>query len=335
MKLGILTGYKGYTEYIEACRELNIEYEVIDILSSDWMSEIKRSVDLIDGYLVRPICEFQEQKSIYDERLHFLSEYFHKPLYPDYKSLYIYESKRMMSAFMEFHNIPHCNTKVFMTEAEALAYFKTASYPKVQKSNIGSAGLTVSFIKNEKQAKRLVRRAFGYRGGKICCGIAPVIKKYGIPFRISGLEQKHYMIVQDFHKIKWEWRVIKVGNSYMGHQKLLKGDKASGSGLVGWVAPPEELLYMVKDICEKGGFDVMDVDIFETEDGQYLVNELQAIFGSYLPYQMKVDNRPGRFVYSEDKGFVFEEGEFNRIGSKLLFVADFVKKLKRNNPTYK
>ncbi|MGM9806359.1 MAG: RimK family alpha-L-glutamate ligase [Candidatus Aphodosoma sp.] len=327
MKLGILTGYKGYTEYIEACRELNIEYEVVDILTSDWMANIKRTADGIDGYLVRPLCAFQEEKSIYDERLHFLSEYFHKPLYPNYKSLYIYESKRMMAAFMEFHGIPHTETKVFINADEALDYFKTTSYPKVQKSNIGSGGSTVSFIRNYRQAKHLVRQAFGFRGGNICRGIAPIKKKLGIPFRVTGLEQKHYMIVQDFHEIKWEWRIIKVGNSYMGHQKLLKGNKASGSGLVGWVAPPEELLYMVKDICDKGNFDVMDADIFETVDGQFLVNELQAIFGSYLPYQMRINDRPGRYVYIENRGFVFEEGEFNRIGSKLLFVEDFVKKL--------
>ena len=74
-------------------------------------------------------------------------------------------------------------------------------------------------------------------------------------------------------------------------------------------------------------FAEMGVDVFETLEGEYLVNEIQAIFGSYLPYQMKIDGRPGRFVYSDEKGFVFEEGEFNRLNSKLLFVEDFVKKL--------
>ena len=93
--------------------------------------------------------------------------------------------------------------------------------------------------------------------------------------------------------------------------------------------PPQELLCLAKDICDKGGFDVMDVDVFETLEGEYLVNEIQAIFGSYLPYQMKINGKPGRFVYLNEKGFVFEEGEFNRLNSKLLFVEDFVRKLMR------
>ncbi len=329
MKLGILTGYERYTEYVDACEELDVDYEVIDFLSADWLQNIKRSVDSIDGYLVTPLVAFQEHKSIYDERLHFLSEYFHKPIYPNYKSSYIYESKRMMASFLDFYNIPHPNTNVFISAVDALKYFETSSFPKIQKSNIGSGGLTVSLIKNRRQAKRIIRKIFGYHNGLFCFGLSPLLKRYGIPFPLSGLSQKHNMIVQDYHKIKWEWRIIKVGNSYMGHQKLLKNGKASGSGLVGWVAPPEKLLYMVKDICQKGDFDVMDVDIFETIDGEFLVNELQAIFGSYLPYQMKINDRPGRYIYSEKNGFVFEEGEFNRFGSKLLFVEDFISKLSR------
>ena len=176
----------------------------------------------------------------------------------------------------------------------------------------------------------IANKIFGLKDGLLSHGLSPVYKKFGIPVKLTGCSQKNYMILQSFHKIKWEWRILKIGNSYFGHQKLLKGDKASGSGLVGWVKPPEELLYMAKDICDKGGFDVMDVDIFETIEGEFLVNEIQAIFGSYLPYQMKIDGKPGRYVYSEKDGFIFEEGEFNRFGSKLLFVEDFVSILNKN-----
>ena len=137
------------------------------------------------------------------------------------------------------------------------------------------------------------------------------------------------MIVQDFHKIKWEWRVLKIGNSYFGHQKLLKGNKASGSGLVGWVMPPIQVLNLAKSVCDKGGFAAMAVDIFETVDGRLLINEIQAQFGSYLDYQMMVDDKPGRLVYSDEKGFVWEEGVFNRLNSCLLRVQNFVEILSK------
>lgn len=232
-----------------------------------------------------------------------------------------------MAAFLEFYNIPHAKTFVFINKQSALDFIRTATFPMVQKSNIGAGGSAVTIISNKHQAKRIANKIFGFKEGLLSHGLSPIYKKFGIPVKLTGCSQKNYMILQSFHKIKWEWRILKIGNSYFGHQKLLKGDMASGSGLVGWVRPPEELLYLTKDICDKGYFDVMDVDIFETIDGKYLVNEIQTIFGSYLPYQMKIDGKPGRFVYSEENGFLFEEGEFNILGSKLLFVEDFINKV--------
>lgn len=327
MKLGILTGHKGYIDYIKACDYLNIEYEIVDILSDNWISNLKESAQHVDGFLAKPLCYFQEDKDIYDERIYAIEKYLKKPIYPNVDALYLYESKRKMASFLEFYDIPHVKTRIFLNKESATKYFESAQFPLVQKSNFGSGGNTVTYIKNKSQAKKLTKKAFGTARGGFCTGIMPHMEKFPI-IPLWGISQKHYMIVQDYHQIKWEWRILKIGNTYQGHQKLLKNGKASGSGLVGWVAPPKHLLYMVKDICEKGNFDVMDVDIFETEDGQFLVNELQAIFGSYLPYQMKINNVPCRYVYSETDGFVFEKGEFNIFGSKLLFVEDFIDKLK-------
>ena len=76
-------------------------------------------------------------------------------------------------------------------------------------------------------------------------------------------------MVQKFEKIKWEWRIVKIDESYFGHKKLLVGKFASGSDLKGWEKPPDELLYLVKEICERGSFYSMNVDIFETEDGRF------------------------------------------------------------------
>jgi hypothetical protein len=141
--------------------------------------------------------------------------------------------------------------------------------------------------------------------------------------------QKDYFIVQDYVKdILHEWRILKIGDCYFGHQKLLKGEFASGSGLVGWVAPPRVLLDMVREICEKGDFMCMDVDIFETKGGKYSINELQATFGSYLDYQMSINGHHGRYVY-KDGDFVFEEGDFNVFGSTKLKIENFIGILKQ------
>lgn len=325
MKIGVLKGYIDWYSYVLACQELHIDYEIIDILASNWLQNLQKAN--VDGFLSRPPCRFQEWKTIYDERLFFIYKYLNKPLYPNFNSLYIYENKRNMASFLEFYNIPHAKTWVFIDKKEAIQHLKQMDFPVVLKSNIGAGGTEVSIIHSYWNARYKIQKIFGSKEGMFCQGLSSVLWKFGIPFFLTGTAQKHYLLVQEFHKIKWEWRILKIGNSYFGHQKLLKGNKASGSGLVGWIKPPEELLYMAKDICDKGCFEVMDIDIFETIDGEYLVNELQAVFGSYLPYQMCIDGKPGRYVYSDREGFVFEEGEFNRLNSKLLYVQDFVEKM--------
>lgn len=330
MKIGILSGFGGWSEsYRKACEELKVAHVMIDIESSQWMENIKAVDNEIDGYIASPPCLFQEYKTIYDERLFFIDQFFKKPIYPNYKSCYIYESKRNMASFLDFYDLPHAKTRVFSKKNEAIEYLRQATYPIVVKSNIGAGGTAVYIVDSFGKAKRIANKIFGCHNGLICSGNKPTSDKYFIPIGLSGQSQKHNMIVQDFHKIKWEWRVLKIGNSYFGHQKLLKGNKASGSGLVGWVMPPIEVLNLAKSVCDKGSFDVMDVDIFETVDGRLLINEIQAQFGSYLDYQMMVDDKPGRLVYSDEKGFVWEEGVFNRLNSCLLRVQNFVEILSK------
>lgn len=326
MKLGILTDvYEHYKLYEKSCIELNIEYVIIDALSSSWLENLQKNLDC-DGYLVRPPHEFQEHNDVFMERLYFLNKELGKPIYPSYEELRLYENKRNMVSWLQIHKFPHPNTKVFIEKSEALEYIENCKYPIVIKSNIGSSATGVKIVKSKSEAKKIINNVFGRFHPLFAIGQPQKRKKFGINIPVFGNVQKHTILIQEYHKIKWEWRIIKIDNSYFGHQKLLKDEFASGSGLVGWVEPPKELLDMVRNICDKGNFNSMAVDIFETEDGKYLVNELQSIFGSYNDSQMYIDGVPGRFKYIDGK-FIFEKGVFNRFGSYLLRVEHFIKLL--------
>ena len=72
----------------------------------------------------------------------------------------------------------------------------------------------------------------------------------------------------------------------------------------------------------------MDLDIFETDDGRYLVNELQSVFGTVRPYQMLVKSKAGRYLYNYDaKAWHFEEGIFCQNGCCNLRVQALVERL--------
>lgn len=323
MKLGILTDtFKHFKLYEDSCTALNVEHVTIDFLNSNWYENLIPHLDC-DGFLVRPTHEFQEYNDVYMERLYFLNKVLLKPIYPSYEELKLYENKRNMASWLKIHNFPHPKTLVFIDKSEAHTYIKQCKYPIVAKSNIGAGSTGVNIIKNYKAAKKLINNIFGRIRPALTIGQPQYIKKFGMNIPTYGVAQKHTIIIQEFHDIKWEWRIIKIGNSYFGHQKLLKGQFASGSDLVGWQPPPKHLLEMVKSICDIGGFYSMAVDIFETKDDLFLINELQSLFGSYLDYQMLINKVPGRYRYINNE-FVFEEGEFNKYGSYLLRVEHFI-----------
>jgi len=326
MKLGILKAWEdNYKTYISACEFLKVQYTVIDILSENWIDDIKKSD--CDGFLCHPPCDIQERKSIYDEKLYFITHFMQKKIYPSFDELYIYENKRNMSYFLETFNYPHPKTRVYSRKNDALKFIETTSYPIVFKTNIGAGASGVTIVKNKKDALKLINQVFG-RFHKAAATIGKIywVKYKGIPLPKFGTIQKHYVVVQDFYQIKWEWRIIKIGNTYAGHQKLLNGDFASGSNLVGWKKPPEKLLKLVKYIAQQHNFYSVAIDIFETEDKQFLINEIQSLFGSYLPYQMKIEEKKGVFKFEKNE-FIFYEGEFHQDASNRLRVKHFIELL--------
>lgn len=329
MKIGIFKGFSSAQTKLaaDACKDLGIEYEIVDILSSNWIDNIKHSG--CDGFYCMSTCASIEKKQILDERYFFVSQLMGYPIYPNYLGLFIHENKRNMAAWLEYNGYPLTPTKVFTNKNEACAYFDKCAYPLVFKANLGSAASKVRIIRTRAQARRFTRHVFPKDGiALLNVGKIYSTKTHGIKVPDLSSPQKDYLIVQEYKDILHEWRIIKIGDSYFGHQKLLKGNFASGSGRVGWVAPPRELLLLVKDICEKGKFPCMDVDIFETKDHQYFINELQTSFGSYADSQMYIDGKPGRYKYVNGE-FVFEEGFFNTFGSSRLKLEHFVNILKK------
>lgn len=332
MRLGILKSFSEIDDliqsYIDACKLEGVDFVLLDLLDENWIENIIDS--RVDGILVRVKGNIQEQKSLFDERLMIINEELGIPIYPTRKELYLYENKRMYAYWLQVNNLPHVATHIFYTKQTAFKFLDTAKFPLVFKTNTGASSSGVQIVKSKLLAKWYLHLIFGFFDARLSFGKTSFGKLGFLPIPKFGMSQKHYAIIQDFIPIKWEWRIIKIGDSYFGHQKLLKGLFASGSDLIGWVKPPKELLYLVMRVCDIGKFDSMAMDVFESIEGEYYINELQSLFGSFLPFQMRIDNIPGRYVYIDGE-FVFEKGEYNILNSNVLRVKDFMGKLKNNN----
>ncbi len=301
-----------HKRYALACKDLGVPYRMVDISGPDWLAEVRNCQ--CDGLFIWPSTHLAVVKRMYDERLRIIVEDLGIPIFPGLKELWFYESKRRMAYWLEAHDIPHCRTSVFYSQKDAMAHAGTTQLPVVTKTNFGAGASGVNLFRDRRRLQAYVRRCFGK----------------GITRPTGDRRDREWgeVIFQEYVKDAVEWRVLRLGDSYFGHQKLMKGDFHSGSGLVGWETPPERLLDFVREITEIGPFTSMDVDIFEAPDGRYLVNELQCMFGSYLPYQMLVDGNRGRFVRDEaDKSWAFQEGTFNQNASCNLRVETFVRQL--------
>jgi len=121
--------------------------------------------------------------------------------------------------------------------------------------------------------------------------------------------QKDIVVIQEYIEHNFEWRCVRIGESYFAYKKLKSNGKASGSKLFEYGPPPVELLDYTKKLCEKFNFQFMAVDLFHNPQGIF-VNELQTLFGHKNPYICMVNDIPGRYVYQSGM-WQFEAGDFN------------------------
>lgn len=261
----------------------------------DWQDQInKAKCDII---LVWPDITNQIVKTMQDERLRVLVEDYKIPIYPSIKEIWLYENKRVQQYWLKSNNFPIAKTWVFYEIAETVEFLKNSNYPLVFKSNLGASASGVYIVKNKteaiKKAKQFISKGYKIKGSK------------------SSVSQKGSLYIQEFISNAKEWRMVRIGNSYFGHGKDMKGQFHSGSGKANYEIPPIGAFELLKLITDRGNFTSMDVDIFEDSNGNLYVNELQTMFGtSIAKEQMKKNGVPGRYLIKKKGEFQFEAGNF-------------------------
>ena len=339
-----------HTPWITACESQmdRINFKVIDLTKNNWLEKINE--ENFDCFLCRPSDKMSYFKQLYDERLYVINFILNKNIYPSYEEIIIYENKRLLSYWLKSNNVPHPRTEIFYYKNDALDFAEKCNYPHVAKTSIGASGSGVKIINSRKEMIDYINEAFSSKGIKRQWGVNlrkenlikrgikaagdfnTFYKKISRRYTASKLDpQKWHVIFQEFIKCDFEWRAVKIGDSYFAHKKLKnKGDKFSGTSNVGWDNPSDELLNFVKYVCNKRNFLSQAVDIFEPQKGKFYVNELQCFFGSKNPHQMIIDGKPGRYIL-KDENWIFEEGNFNINNSYNLRLENIIDILKTAN----
>lgn len=298
-RIGIFKEYFCYhKDYINACRELGISYRLLNLESDNWIERVKAAD--CDIHLVWPSPIPLRWKSMFDDRIRFLSEDLHRIVYPSMKELWLYESKLRAREWLDIHGFPHPATRVFFDRSEALSFAQICNLPIVIKTESGGSANGIFVIRNRKRLEKTITSAF----------------KHGLPLKSYPRErQKGFIYLQEYLEQVREWRMVRIGDSFFGYRKEPGADGIhSASHRWSWLDPPRALLDLTREVTQEGSFTSMNVDVFETRDGRYLINELQTVFGATTPAdQLRVNDRPGRYLYSvSEKQWVFEEGDFSR-----------------------
>lgn len=313
--------------WIEACIKKAgiIDFNLIDLISNNWLEEcLKHDYDL---YLLRPPGRTEIFKNLYDQRVQILSEHLKKNVYPSFQEVMIYENKRYLNDWLSANNLPHPQTWVFYRRNEAVEFNrKRVVYPVVAKTNIGASGNGVQILYEKSKAEEYISNAFTrgvnvrtgpkfFKGGilkklkKVLTEKRFVVRRISEYYETYSNPQTGFVIFQEFISHNFEWRCVRIGDSFFAHKKIAINGKTSGTLKKEYCEVPSSLLDFVKSVTDRTGLLSVAIDIFENNSG-FLINEIQCFFGQSDPYQMLVDGKPGRYVYENGK-WLFEEGMFN------------------------
>lgn len=314
----------SHLNWEKACKSAGIDYKIVELKNADFLDRIININP--DFCLAQPPGATTTQKNMYDERIYSIKKYLNIPVFPSWHEIILHENKKALFYFLKSNQIAHPTTFLSYNKAESLEFIYKTKYPIVAKTSIGAASSGVKIIQNKKEGLTYLNKAFG---GGIKRRFGPN-RKTGSPkswllkaFRSPDYFMKKvkeysernkdsesgYVLFQEYIEHNFEWRCVKIGESFFAYKKLKIGQQASGAKQFDYDAPPIELLDFTRNLCEKHDFNFMAVDMFYTGQKIY-VNELQTIFGHKSPYICKVNGKPGRYTCKNDK-WLFEEGNFN------------------------
>ena len=100
MKIGIIRNeIRISRDWIQACKNRNLGYTVIDISAVDWLEQVLSSQADFSSPSHR--VTMNAYKTMFDERLYIISQELGLRVFPSFTESLIYENKKMSSYYFE------------------------------------------------------------------------------------------------------------------------------------------------------------------------------------------------------------------------------------------
>lgn len=257
--------------WIEYCEKNNISYKLVNAYSNDIVEQLSDC----DAFMWHH-SNYDYRDALFANKLLFSLQQSGKKVFPNFNTTWHFDDKVGEMYLLQSISAPIVPSYIFYTKKEALKWIEEISLPKVFKLRGGSGSSNVKLVKNKKQAKHLIKQAFGkgfsqydrfshlkdrykaYKNGRDSfLGVCKSFARIFIPTEYSKMHsrEKGYVYFQDFiPNNTFDIRICVVDNKAFALKRMCRENdfRASGGG---------RIIYYKNQIderCVKIAFDVND-----------------------------------------------------------------------------
>lgn len=239
-------------KWVKYCEENHIPFKIVDCYKNDILEQLKDCSGLMwhwshEDYKANL---FSRQLTITLEKVGF-------KVYPNFNTCWHFNDKVGQKYLLEAIDAPLVKAHVFYTKKDAYKWISTADFPMVFKLRGGAGSINVKLVKNERQAKKLAKIAFGkgfsvinkytrlkerfleFNRLRDTKSFKKIITGFGRLFIPTETEkyfnrEKGYIYFQDFIKdLEFDTRITVIGSKCFTMRRYCRKNdfRASGSGV--------------------------------------------------------------------------------------------------------
>ncbi len=341
MKIAIHKHEESFSDrWIKYCDENNISYKLVSCYHTDIISELNDCNGLMWHW-----NQNDYKATLFARQLILSLEKKGVKVFPDVNTGWHHDDKLGQKYLLESIDAPLVPAHVFYSKKEALAWLHTTTFPKVFKLRGGAGSVNVSLVKTKRDAKALIKKAFGKgfshinrfsrlkdrfwvfkrdRDKKAVKGIFSGAARIFIPTEVEKFShrEKGYIYFQDFiPKNEYDTRLVVIGNRCFGVRRYCRdGDfRASGSGVKAYDPKlfSSQCIKIAFEVAEKLNAQSVAFDFIWDHDVPKIV-EISYCFvmGSFY------DDCPGYW----DKELNWHE---KKVNPQYFMIEDFIEDLKK------
>jgi len=291
----------GYSQYwIDYCRRKNVPHKIVNCYDNDIVEQVRDC-----SALLWHSSHSDPRDVIIARQILFAHEHAGLKVFPDFHMAWHFDDKVGQKYLFEALDIPRMRTYVFVELGPALEWATRTDYPKVFKLRHGASSSGVRLVRSERQARRIIKRAF-WRGFSVyspwvnlkeryyaarlgTSDTVDVAKGFGrflYPPRFSRVlgRQIGYVLFQDFAPGNdSDVRIVVVGDKAFGARRWVRpGDfRASGSGRISYEPDQIDVEYVALafKLAKRLGCQCLAFDFVRKQDDSLAVTEVSYGFG--------------------------------------------------------